>query len=156
MSQGRGDGNPITRYFGLDEIGDSPAERKLTDIKRRKSKTLLYALLGVVFGGALFMFSLNAVGFSLGELVKQWPEFVEAVGEYFPGTTLFGFLPFIDLGQYWAFMIDAGLIFEFEQGTGGVLGSLFGQQIAGPGAMFITLAIAFAGTVLGVPLALFF
>jgi phosphonate transport system permease protein len=156
MSQERDDGNPITTYFGLEEIGDSPVEQKLTDMKRRKTKRRLYTLLGIIFGGGLFLFSLNAVGFSLGELIRQWPEFVEALGEYFPVTTYFGFLPFVDVGQYWEFMIDAGLIFEFEEGTGGVFGPLYGQQVVGPGAMFITLAIAFAGTVLGVPLALFF
>jgi phosphonate transport system permease protein len=156
MSQERGDGNRLAAYLELEEIGDSPVEQKLTDMKRRKTKRRLYALLGTIAGGALFLFSLDAVGFSLGELITQWPRFIEALGGYFPTTTLFGFLPFLDVGQYWEFMIDAGLIFTFEEGTGGIFGPMYGLQIAGPGAMFITLAIAFAGTVIGVPLALFF
>ena len=154
MSQGRDDGNPVTTYFGLSEVGGSPVEQKLTELKRRKTKHRLYTLLGIILGGALFLFSLNAVGFSLGELVKQWPQFIDALGGYFPPGTLFGVIPFVDIGQYWKFMVDAGLIFEFEAGTGGILGPLYGQEVVGPGAMFITLAIAFAGTVLGVPLAL--
>jgi phosphonate transport system permease protein len=154
MSQERDDGNPITTYLGLEEIGDSPVEQKLTDLKLRKTKRRVYVLLGIIFGGGLFLFSLDAVGFSVGGLIQQWPEFVDALGGYFPPTTLFGVLPFVDVSQYWSFMIDAGLIFEFEDGTGGIFGPMYGKQIVGPGAMFITLAIAFAGTVLGVPLAL--
>ncbi|MFB6296887.1 MAG: phosphonate ABC transporter, permease protein PhnE [Salinirussus sp.] len=134
MSSGQSDGNRLGTYLGLAEIGDSAVEQKLTEMKRRKTKRRLYTLVGVVFGGAVFLYSLQAVGFSLGELFRQWPEFVEALGEYFPPTTYFGFLPFVDLNQYWTFMVEAGL---FQ-------------------ASIVTLSIAFAGTVLGVPPALFF
>jgi phosphonate transport system permease protein len=134
MSSGQKDGNPIATYFGLQEIGDSPVEQKLTDIKRRKTKARIYALLGLIVGGAMFIVSLRAVGFSITELIVQWPQFVEALGEYFPTTTYFGFLPFVDVGQYWAFMNEANL---FQ-------------------AAVVTLSIAFAGTVLGVFPALFF
>jgi phosphonate transport system permease protein len=134
VSSGREDGNPIATYFGLQEIGDSPVERKLTDIKRRKTKRRLYTLLGILVGGGIFVLSLQAVGFSLGELIGQWPEFVDALGGYFPTTTYFGFLPFVDVGQYWSFMLEADL---FQ-------------------ASIVTLSIAFAGTVLGVVPAMFF
>jgi phosphonate transport system permease protein len=134
VSSGQEDGNRLAQYFGLQSIGDSPIDRKLTDIKRRKTKARLFTLLGIVLGGALFLFSLDAVGFSVSELVTQWPEFVDALGEYFPPTTYFGFLPFVDIGQYWSFMIEADL---FQ-------------------ASIVTLSIAFAGTVLGVVPALVF
>jgi ABC-type phosphate/phosphonate transport system, permease component len=134
MSSGEEDGSRLATYFGLQQIGDSPVERKLTDIKRRKTKARLYALLGLVVGGAAFLFSLRAVGFSLAELFVQWPEFVQALREYFPTTTYFGVLPFVDLGTYWAFMLEADLF----------------------NAAIVTLSIAFAGTVLGVFPALFF
>jgi phosphonate transport system permease protein len=156
VSSGQSDGNRLSTYFGFSEIGDSDVDRKLTDLKRRKTKARLYALLGILGGGAVFLFSLQAVGFSLSELITQWPQFTDALGDYFPTTVYAGFLPFVDLAQYWSFMIDAGLIFEFEEATSGFFGSRYGQQIVGPGAMFITLAIAFAGTVLGVPFALLF
>jgi phosphonate transport system permease protein len=126
-------GNRIATYFGLQEIGDSPVDQKLTDLKRRKTKARLYTLFGIVGGGIVFHYSLLAVGFSLQELWVQMPEFFEALGDYFPPTTYFG-IPFVDVGQYWAFMMEANLF-----------------TAAG-----VTMAIAFAGTVLGVTGALFF
>jgi phosphonate transport system permease protein len=127
------DGNRIATYFGLQRIGDSPVDRKLTDLKRRKTKARLYALFGIVAGGIVFYYSLLAVGFSLRELWVQMPEFFDALGEYFPPTTYFG-IPFVDVGQYWAFMTEANLF----------------------AAAGVTMAIAFAGTVLGVTGAMFF
>ena len=133
MSSERDDSRLAT-YFGLQEVGDSPVEGKLTDIKRRKTKARLYTLLGIVIGGGIFLFSLQAVGFTLSGLITQWPQFVEALGDYFPTTTYFDLVPFVDLGQYWSFMVEANL---FQ-------------------AAVVTLSIAFAGTVIGVPFALFF
>jgi phosphonate transport system permease protein len=133
VSSDRGDGSLAT-YLGLREIGGSPVERKLTDMKRRKTKARLYTLLGIVIGGVAFVLSLRAVGFTLAGLIRQIPFFVEALRDYFPLTTYFGVVPFVDVGQYWAFMREAELF----------------------AASGVTLAIAFAGTVLGVPPALFF
>jgi len=127
MSSGR-QKNPIATYFGLQEIGESPVEQKLTEMKRRKTKHRIYTLLGVIGVGAMFVFSLRAVEFSLSELVSQWPEFIEALGEYFPTTTYFDLIPFLDVGQYWTFIIEENL---FQ-------------------ATVVTVSIAFAGTVLGV------
>lgn len=133
MSSESRDGNRIATYFGLQEIGDSPVDRKLTDLKRRKTKARLYTLFGIVAGGVVFYYSLQAVGFSLQELWVQMPEFFEALRDYFPPTTYFG-IPFVDVGQYWAFMMEANLF----------------------AAAGVTMAIAFAGTVLGVAGAMFF
>ncbi|MFB6174030.1 MAG: phosphonate ABC transporter, permease protein PhnE [Halobacteriales archaeon] len=134
MSSGSEDRNELAAYLGLQGIGDAPVEEKLTDLKLRKTKARLKTLVGTLIGGAVFLVSLDAVGFSLSELVKQWPEFVEALGDYFPATTYFGVVPFVDVGQYWAFMLEAQL---FQ-------------------ASLVTLSIAFAGTVLGVLPAVFF
>jgi phosphonate transport system permease protein len=126
-------GGGLRAYLGLTDIGDDPTEAKLTEMKRRKTMRRLYTLAGLVVGGAFFVVSLRAVGFSVTELIRQIPQFVEALRAYFPPTTYYG-IPFIDVGQYWEFMVAENL---FQ-------------------ASLVTLSIAFAGSVLGLPLALFF
>ncbi|WP_436903462.1 phosphonate ABC transporter, permease protein PhnE [Halovenus halobia] len=143
MSTPPSKGNSLAVYFGFGEIGDSPAEQKLQDMKRRKTKRRLWTLLGLVTTWALFYWSLLLIEFRLSELVGQFDQFVEAMTEYFPPTTYFG-IPFVDVGAYWSFIRAENLILAVE-----------GGQIVW-GAMFITMGVAFAGTVLGLPLALFF
>lgn len=140
------DRNRLAAYFGYGEIGDSPAEQKLQDMKRRKTKRRIWTLVGLLGSGLLFYFSLVVTEFNLGMLFEQIPQFIDALyGEnnYFPPGDLFG-LPFVDLGQYWSFMMEENLIITIE-----------GGQIVW-GAMFVTLAVAFAGSVLGLPAALLF
>ncbi|AUG49381.1 phosphonate ABC transporter, permease protein PhnE [Haloarcula taiwanensis] len=112
-------------------------------MKRRKTKRRLWTLLGLVGTGLIFYFSLRVIEFELLMLVEQLDQFYEALLGYFPPTTYFG-VPFVDLGEYWAFMMAENLILTVENG-----------QIVW-GAMFVTLAVAFAGSVLGLPGALFF
>jgi phosphonate transport system permease protein len=133
----------IAAYFGYEEIGDSSAEQKLQDMKRRKTRRRIWTLAGLVATGLLFYASLRVIGFNIAELIGQLDQFYEALLEYFPPTTYFG-IPFIDLGAYIDFIIEENLILTIE-----------GGQIVW-GAMFVTMAVAFAGTVLGLPLALFF
>ena len=123
----------LLQYFGLASVGDSSVEKKLTDLRRRKTVRRLYAGLGIVIAAIVFNASLNAVGFSLTELFAQIPQFTEALGEYFPPTTYYG-IPFIDFMQYWNFIIAENLF----------------------AASQITIAIAIAGTILGLPGALLF
>ncbi|RDZ55667.1 phosphonate ABC transporter, permease protein PhnE [Haloferax sp. Atlit-6N] len=87
-------------------------------------------LISVVFG-FFFFEALSEVGFSVAEILYYWPEFQEALGDFFPRTTLFG-LPFVDFGSYWQFIQERDLF----------------------GAAIVTLAMGFAGTVLGIPGAL--
>ena len=143
MSTPPSKGNSLGAYFGFAEIGDSPAEQKLQDMKRRKTKRRLWTLGGLVLTYLLFSASLRIIEFRLAELVGQLDQFYEALLEYFPPTTYFG-IPFVDLGAYWSFIMEENLILSIE-----------GGQIVW-GAMFVTMAVAFAGTVLGLPLALFF
>ena len=124
----------LREYFGFGEPGNSAVERKLQDIKRRKTIRRLWTGLGIVVFAFILNWSLNTVGFSLGELYRQLPQFADALTEYFPPTTYFGFLPFIDVMQYWNFMTEANLF----------------------AASQMTVAIAIAGTALGLPGALFF
>lgn len=145
MSTGSGS-SQLTEYFGYGDIGNSPAEEKLQDMKRRKTKRRLWTLAGLFGGGLLFYFSLLVINFNLGELYSQIPQFIDAMygkNDYFPPGELFG-LPFIDFGQYWSFIIKENLILTIENG-----------RIIW-GATFVTLAVAFAGSVLGLPAALFF
>ena len=90
----------------------------------------------VILGVMLFFFNLalHMVGFSVAELFFYWPYFRSALQAYFPVTLYFGFIPFLDVSQYLDFIIERDL---FRQ--------------AG-----ITLAMGFAGTVMGFPLALMF
>lgn len=139
-------GSRLLQYFGYDEIGRSSAEQKLQELKRRKTKRRIWTVLGVVGAGILFLLSLQVIQFRLVTLYTQIPEFIDALygqNDYFPPGTLFG-LPFVDLGEYWSFIVAENLIFVVENG----------QFV--PGAMFVTLAVAFAGSVLGLPAALFF
>ena len=142
----------LKEYFGLKEVGDSSVDQKLTELKRRKTRRRAMTALGIIVTAVLFYMSLIVVDFSLTELYKQVPQFTEALGDYFPPTTyyLFGLpIPFVDLGQYWAFMMEENLILRIE--SGGPLG----VNIIW-GATFVTIAVAFAGTVLGLPGALLF
>jgi len=123
----------LREYLGFAQAGDSPTDEKLTEMKRRKTLRRLYTLVGLVGGGLFFLVSLRTVGFSVAELLRQIPQFVEALYGYFPPTTYYG-IPFVDVGQYWSFIIEENL---FE-------------------ASLITVAIAFAGSVLGLPGALLF
>ena len=143
MSTPSSKGKSLAAYFGYGDAGDSPAERKLQEMKRRKTKRRLWTLLGLISTYALFYASLVLIEFSLAELVGQLDQFYEALLEYFPPTTYFG-VPFIDFGEYVDFIVAENLILTVE-----------GGQIVW-GAMFVTMAVAFAGTVLGLPLALFF
>lgn len=133
----------LAAYFGFGTVGDSPAEQKLRDMKRRKTKRRLWMLGGLLVAYLLFYASLRIIEFSLAEIVGQVDQFYEALLGYFPPTTYFG-VPFVDFGAYLSFIIEENLILTIE-----------GGQIVW-GAMFVTLGVAFAGTVLGLPLALFF
>lgn len=110
-------------------IKQQHAELKRSRLVRRLSQSAL--LIGI---GILFIWSLTAAGFWRTEWIEYWPQFVDALAEYFPPKLYFGLIPFIDFGQYYQFMKEAGLVGE-----------------AG-----ITLAIALAGTIMGAPLALLF
>ncbi|WP_336338277.1 phosphonate ABC transporter, permease protein PhnE [Haloarcula brevis] len=114
--------------------GDSAVKQRHIELKRARLVRRLAqsALLAGI--AALLYVSLNAAGFWSTEWVVYWPQFVEALAQYFPPKLYFDLLPFVDLGRYYQFVNEAGLVGE-----------------AG-----ITLAIALAGTIMGAPLALLF
>ncbi|GGN97477.1 phosphonate ABC transporter, permease protein PhnE [Haloarcula pellucida] len=133
MSSKSADGGGLREYLGFASLGESPTEQKLREMKRRTTLRRLYTLVGLVFGVLFFFLSLYMVGFSIVELVTQIPQFLEALTEYFPPTTYYG-IPFVDVGQYWQFIVAENLF----------------------RASLVTVSIAFAGSVLGLPGALFF
>ena len=123
----------LRRFLG-DTQEDTAVEQRHSELKRarlirRLSQSALLTGIAV-----LLYLSLNAAGFWRTEWVEYWPQFIEALAQYFPPELYFGVIPFVDLGRYYRFMNEAGLVGE-----------------AG-----ITLAIALAGTIMGAPLALLF
>ena len=115
---------------------DSSDDDRITEqqVKLFKSRIISRAKLIVMLFGLLigFLLALQVVGFSLAELVRYWPEFTSALSDYFPPNIYFGLIPFVDLGRYYQFMMEAGL----------------------PAEAGVTLAMAFAGTVISAPIAL--
>ncbi|WP_251341329.1 phosphonate ABC transporter, permease protein PhnE [Haloplanus halophilus] len=113
---------------------DSAIERRHTELRRerlvrRLSQCVLLVGIAILFAGSLVM-----AGFWREEWLQYWPEFADALTQYFPPKLYFGVIPFVDVGRYYRFVNEAGLVGE-----------------AG-----ITLAIALAGTIMGAPLALLF
>ncbi|RKD94010.1 phosphonate ABC transporter, permease protein PhnE [Halopiger aswanensis] len=114
-------------------------------------------LLGVI--GFLFLQALSAVGMFDAEY--NAPFFLESLRDFFPITWYFGVIPFLDIGQYWAFITERQLLFDPAVGQ---------LLVTDPVAFFIdelgifavfgeagtTLAIGLGGTIIGFPLALLF
>ncbi len=123
----------LRRFLG-DTQEDSAVKQRHSELKRaRLIRRLSQSVLLVSIAGVLY-FSLSAAGFWRIEWLEYWPQFTEALAQYFPPKLYLGVIPFVDLGRYYRFMNEAGLVGE-----------------AG-----ITLAIALAGTIMGAPLALLF
>ncbi|RXK48068.1 phosphonate ABC transporter, permease protein PhnE [Halorientalis pallida] len=102
---------------------------KRNRLLRRLSQSALLVCIGI-----LLLWSLQMAGFWKEEWIQYWPEFTEALTQYFPPALYFDLIPFVDVGRYYQFWVEEGLVGE-----------------AG-----ITLAIALAGTIVGAPLALLF
>lgn len=116
------------------DTGDRFGEQvhdSLDTIKRNKIVGWLGKLVALCALAVVFNQAYEAVGFSIGSLIQYWPEFEEALGEYFPTITVLGF-PVINVGRYWEFVVAE---------------DLFRQSI-------VTVSMAFVGTCLGLPGAL--
>ncbi|WP_227739001.1 phosphonate ABC transporter, permease protein PhnE [Halorientalis pallida] len=114
---------------GESAIEQQHAELKRNRLLRRLSQSALLVCIGI-----LLLWSLQMAGFWKEEWIQYWPEFTEALTQYFPPALYFDLIPFVDVGRYYQFWVEEGLVGE-----------------AG-----ITLAIALAGTIVGAPLALLF
>ncbi|TKX74333.1 phosphonate ABC transporter, permease protein PhnE [Halorubrum sp. GN11_10-6_MGM] len=125
--------------------GDSVRDRyEEIVLARRVRAVVLLAGLGVLAG--LFYYALTSVGFFAANIPNYLPNFLNALRDFFPFLT--PAFPFIDptgFLDYWAFISERNLIW------GG-----FGGETPLLGEAGITLAMGFAGTVMGFPLALLF
>jgi len=107
---------------------DSATGRKLAELKRRTFVSRIRTVSILLFLGVGLMFAYDQVGFSLRELAKFLPDFLNAMGDYFPTTAVFGF-PILDFGRYSTFIREEQLF----------------------RAAIVTVSIAFAGTLMGTP-----
>ena len=124
---------------------DQIRERYEDILLARKVRATLGGLLLVVIL-AVFYYALISVGFFAADLPTYIPSFIGALRDFFPFLTLS--FPFIDPSgfvEYWTFIDERNLIWGGVGGDTPLLGE------AG-----ITLAMGFAGTVMGFPFALLF
>ncbi|WP_336135011.1 PhnE/PtxC family ABC transporter permease [Natronomonas amylolytica] len=120
------------------------------------------ALLAVL--GVLFYQSMSAAGTLSTQYTTGF--FLESLRDFFPLTTYFGLFPFIDFSQYLDYIGQQNLLFASDisllWSDPAQLVSEVGALIADEGifAVFgvagITLAMGFAGTIIGFPMALLF
>ena len=134
---------------GVDEPAE-PIREQFTRLRINKRARQVFGIIALVVFAYVFSLALGQVGFSVSELMRYWPDFEEALGDFFPPGELFG-LPFIDFGEYWTFIQDRNLIMQVQTNGAGLL---FWEWTIIPGEMFVTLAMGLAGTILGLPGAL--
>jgi phosphonate transport system permease protein len=115
------------------EFGENVRTR-LGDINRKKHVGWLIKFIGVLGLAFLFSQAYGVVGFSITDLARYWPEFKQAIGQYFPTTTYFGVLPFLDFGRYWQFIVAENL---FQQSIVTVSMALLGTLLGLPGALLL-------------------
>jgi len=131
------DPSPLDRIrsrFLEDSRADSAVKRQRAELKRKRLARRFSQLALLAFILILLIGSLVMAGFWREEWIQYWPEFTDALTQYFPPTLYFDLIPFVDVGRYYQFWVEEGLVGE-----------------AG-----ITLAIALGGTIMGAPLALIF
>ncbi|OYR49064.1 MULTISPECIES: phosphonate ABC transporter, permease protein PhnE [unclassified Halorubrum] len=124
---------------------ESVRERYEAIVLARRVKALVMGLALVVLG-AVFYYALTSVGFFAANIPTYFPNFLNALRDFFP--FLAPSFPFVDPGgflEYWTFINERNLIWGGIGGDTPLLGE------AG-----ITLAMGFAGTVMGFPFALLF
>ena len=111
----------------------------------RRVKALVFGV-GLLLLAGVFYYALTSVGFFEANIPNYFPNFLNALRDFFP--FLASSFPFIDPSgfvDYWTFIQERNLIWGGIGGDTPLLGE------AG-----ITLAMGFAGTVMGFPLALLF
>jgi phosphonate transport system permease protein len=129
---------------------------------RRRRAAGYLVLLGAV--GFLFVQALGAAGTLDTGYTTDF--FLESLRDFFPVTRYFGVFPFVDFGQYLAFISERNLLFASDVSLlwrdPAALVSEVSTIIAENGVFSafgvagITLAMGFAGTIIGFPLALLF
>ncbi|MFO8116642.1 MAG: phosphonate ABC transporter, permease protein PhnE [Halorubrum sp.] len=124
---------------------DAVRERYESIVLARRVKALVMGT-GLLVLVGVFYYALVSIGFFEANLPNYLPNFLNALRDFFP--FLAPSFPFVDPSgflDYWAFIEERNLIWGGIGGDTPLLGE------AG-----ITLAMGFAGTVMGFPLALLF
>jgi len=124
---------------------ESVRERYEAIVLARRVKALVMGT-GLLVLAGVFYYALTSIGFFAANIPTYVPNFLNALRDFFP--FLAPSFPFIDPSgflDYWAFISERNLIW------GG-----FGGDTPLLGEAGITLAMGFAGTVMGFPLALLF
>ena len=124
---------------------DTVRDRYKAIVLARRVRALVFGV-GLVVLAVLFYYALISVGFFEANIPTYLPNFLNALRDFFP--FLAPTFPFIDptgVVAYWTFITEQNLIW------GG-----FGGDTPLLGEAGITLAMGFAGTVMGFPLALLF
>ncbi|QWC19385.1 phosphonate ABC transporter, permease protein PhnE [Halorubrum sp. 2020YC2] len=124
---------------------DAVRDRYEAIVLARRVKALVMGV-GLIVLAAVFYYALTSVGFFEANIPDYLPNFLDALRDFFP--FLASSFPFIDPSgfvAYWSFIQERNLIW------GG-----FGGETPLLGEAGITLAMGFAGTVMGFPLALLF
>ena len=124
---------------------DAVRDRYEAIVLARRVKALVMGV-GLIVLAAVFYYALTSVGFFEANIPDYLPNFLDALRDFFP--FLASSFPFIDPSgfvDYWSFIQERNLIW------GG-----FGGETPLLGEAGITLAMGFAGTVMGFPLALLF
>ncbi|SDG14993.1 phosphonate transport system permease protein [Halorubrum xinjiangense] len=125
--------------------GDSVRDRYEEIVLARRVRALVF-LVGLGALAGLFYYALISVGFFAANIPNYLPNFLNALRDFFPFfTPAFPFIEPSGFLDYWAFIDERNLIW------GG-----FGGETPLLGEAGITLAMGFAGTVMGFPLALLF
>ncbi|KTG11042.1 phosphate ABC transporter permease [Haloprofundus marisrubri] len=123
----------------------------------RRGRRIRWLLTGLGITVVLFFFynALYTTELFQADLPRYFPAFLDALTDYFPFLDFSAF-PFVDpggFGQYWSFIQERNLIYNSSA-------DLTDPSTGGPFALFgvagLTLAMGFAGTILGFPLALLF
>lgn len=136
-----------------------------SDIRKARRRRAIGAASLITFVGFLFAQALNAVGLLDQDLTTGF--FIESLQDFFPVTQYqlplsdVG-VPFIDLGEYYSYISEENLLYDPAVGDlllSGQLQTFFIEELG----MFTvfgeagdTIAIGFAGTLIGFPLALLF
>jgi phosphonate transport system permease protein len=138
-------------------------DEQFENIRQSRRQRFIRGTVIVALVGFLFFQALNASEIIGGEEFL-WDFFFQSLRSFFPITKIGGVVPFLDIGGYIDFIVTENLLYDpevasllfrwppdlytlFFSGLG--IFAVFGE--AG-----ITLAMGFAGTILGFPLALAF
>jgi len=141
------------------------AEERLERIRRTRLYGVLKGVSFVLILALLFREALKAAGLIQSDTGYNTPYFLRKLTDFIPLTTYQG-VPFVDFGAYLSFIGERNLLFASDisllwtdpPALISEVGAILAQDgfFALFGVAGVTLAVGFAGTVLGFPLALLF